>query len=240
MTIQNREDNSIKIKRLQFGFFMDNWRKYMRSKLSNHISSRVIEVGAGVGSTTNTLYNDTIESWTSIEPNIELFNQLKINQSSGLLPKKIKIKNCYLAESGQEKFNTIIYIDVLEHIENDAQEIEVASNKIDIDGKIIVLCPAYMFLFSKLDYSVGHYRRYTKNQLFNLFNKERFELQGFYLDSIGIMANLLNKYLIHSSSPSRMQYFIFNYFIIPVSIIADKIINYSVGRSIVVIAKKIK
>ena len=46
MTIQNREDNSIKIKRLQFSFVMDNWRKYMRSKLSNHISSSVLEVGA--------------------------------------------------------------------------------------------------------------------------------------------------------------------------------------------------
>ena len=219
---------------------MDNWRKYMRSKLSNHISSSVLEVGAGVGSTANTLYNDNIESWTSIEPNVELFNQLKINQNSGLLSKNIKIKNCYLEGVYEKKFNTIIYIDVLEHIENDTQEIEIASNKIDIEGKIIILCPAYMFLFSKLDYSVGHYRRYTKNQLFNLFDKEKFELQGFYLDSIGIMANLLNKYLIYSNSPSKIQYFIFNYLIIPVSIITDKIINYRFGRSIVVIAKKVK
>ena len=238
MTIQDREKNSKKIERLQFGFFMYNWRRYMKSKLFKHIVSNVLEVGSGVGSTANTFYDETIKSWTSIEPNIELYKQMQINQKMGLLSKNIKLNNCYLNELSETKFNTIMYIDVLEHIENDKQEVKVASSKIQSKGKIIILCPAYNFLYSKLDYAVGHYRRYTKDQLFNLFDKEKFELQGFYLDSMGTMANLLNKYLIKSSSPSKIQYFIFNYLIIPISIVTDKFFNYSFGRSVVVIAKK--
>ena len=238
MTIQNREKNSKKIERLQFGFSMDNWRRYMKSKLSRHIVSNVLEVGSGVGSTTNTFYDESIKSWTSIEPNIKLYKQMEKNQKKGLISKNIKLSNCYLNETNKTKFNTIMYIDVLEHIENDKYEVKIASSKIQKNGKIIILCPAYNFLYSRLDYSVGHYRRYTKDQLFNLFDKEKFELQGFYLDSIGIIANLLNKYLIKSSSPTKIQYFIFNYLIIPISIVTDKLFNYSFGRSVVVIAKK--
>ena len=236
--MQNNEANSTKIERLQFGFRLDNWRKYMSLKLSQHICLKVLEVGAGVGCTTKNLFNKEVKEWHSIEPNIDLYNKYLRNQNEGLIPKKVKITNCYLEDLKENSFNTIIYIDVLEHIKDDKKEISLASLKVSNGGKIIILCPAYQFLYSKLDSSIGHYRRYTKRQIFDLFDNKYFELDGFYLDTIGIFANLLNKYIIKSASPSKFQYLIFNNIIIPISKILDKILNYSFGRSVIVVATK--
>ena len=236
--MQNNETNSTKIERLQFGFQLDNWRKYMSLKLSKHISLKVLEVGSGVGSTTRNLFNNEVKEWFSIEPNIDLYKEYVKNQNEGLIPKNVSISNCYLKDFKENSFNTIIYIDVLEHIKDDKKEISLATLKVSSGGKIIILCPAYQFLYSKLDSSIGHYRRYTKQQIFDLFDDKCFELDGFYLDTIGIFANLLNKYIIKSDSPSRFQYSILNNIIIPISKILDKVLNYSFGRSVIVIATK--
>ena len=72
------------------------------------------------------------------------------NQKKGLISKNIKLSNCYLNKTNKTKFNTIMYIDVLEHIENDKYEVKIASSKIQNNGKIIILCPAYNFCIQDL------------------------------------------------------------------------------------------
>ena len=74
------------------------------------------------------------------------------------------------------KFNTIIYLNVLEHIQNDFDEINSALNKLNSDGHLIILVPAHQNLFSKFDEAIGHYRRYNIN-FFKLNKFKNAEIQ---------------------------------------------------------------
>ena len=58
-------------------------------------------------------------------------------------------------------FDSIVYIDVLEHIKDDSAEIAAATARLRSNGTLVVLSPAHAWLFSAFDAAVGHYRRYA-------------------------------------------------------------------------------
>lgn len=66
------------------------------------------------------------------------------------------------------KFDTIICLDVLEHIKNDSQAIKYLVKLAKPGGRIIIAVPALPALWSKRDIAYGHYRRYTKESLTKL------------------------------------------------------------------------
>ena len=67
--------------------------------------------------------------------------------------------------SDSDKFDTILYMDVFEHIEDDRAELERAAAQLAPDGHLIVLAPAHQWLFTPFDESIGHYRRYSRRTL---------------------------------------------------------------------------
>lgn len=72
-----------------------------------------------------------------------------------------------------DKFDGIIMMDVLEHIEDDRQFFNAAVDKLKNDGTILVTVPAFQFLFSVFDTRAGHFRRYNRKQLLALLEQNR-------------------------------------------------------------------
>ena len=60
---------------------------------------------------------------------------------------------------------------MLEHIKKDKKKIKELSGKLKKNGKILITVPAYKILFTKKDIILGHYRRYTINEIKNIFKK---------------------------------------------------------------------
>lgn len=61
-------------------------------------------------------------------------------------------------------------LDVLEHIEDDKTALKELIRIVKAGGLIIVTVPAFGFLMSDWDESLGHYRRYVLNDFKNLLN----------------------------------------------------------------------
>jgi SAM-dependent methyltransferase len=66
----------------------------------------------------------------------------------------------YQPEPG-ERFDAILYLNVLEHIDDDAEELRLAAAALRPGGAVLVFGPAMERLYSELDYRAGHYRRYA-------------------------------------------------------------------------------
>jgi len=105
-----------------------NWKGYYRKHLTPFIQGEVLEVGAGIGETTAHLYNETVTTWLCLEPDASLANKIEKKINEKILP-----TNCHLligttqSLSPTKLYDTIVYIDVIEHIENDIDEIDRAS-----------------------------------------------------------------------------------------------------------------
>ena len=87
------------------------------------------------------------------------------------LKEKFNNKNKYkiLKDLDNSKFDLIVMADVLEHIKNDKKIIKKLSKNLNKEGHILLTVPAYNFLFSKKDEILGHFRRYKKREIKEIF-----------------------------------------------------------------------
>ena len=81
------------------------------------------------------------------------------------LIQKYSVINKYI----NRKYDLILLADVLEHIKDDKKIVQSLSKNLKNNGFILITVPSYKILFSKKDIILGHYRRYSKTEILNLF-----------------------------------------------------------------------
>ena len=202
--------------------------------IKRFLKGSVLEVGAGCGSFTRNYLNKKIDSLLLTEldkNNIHELSQKFKNNS------KIKITNKKL-NNIKKKFDTIIYLHVLEHIKNDKAEIKFALKKLKKNGFLIIMVPAHQKIYSNLDKAVGHFRRYD----FKFFKKNFKSLETVnikFLDSMGYFLYYLNKIFFKKEIyPSKLKIFIWDKFFTPLTMIVDFLSGYRFGKCILAIYKK--
>jgi hypothetical protein len=135
-------------------------------------------------------------------------------------------------------FDTIIYIDVLEHIENDRGELNAAASHLKPGGRVIVLSPAHQRLFTPFDAAIGHFRRYNRPMLCAIAPPGLRLEQMRYLDCVGLFASSANLLFLRQSMPTKTQLAFWDGWMIPISRVFDKLFLYSIGKSIIAIWQK--
>ena len=96
-----------------------NWKRYFADILRPFIGGDVAEVGAGVGGSTEALFNGAVTSWLCIEPDAGLVATIDEKIKAGRLPAVCRTRQGRLEDDPDALFDTIVYIDVIEHIEDD-------------------------------------------------------------------------------------------------------------------------
>lgn len=97
-----------------------NWKSYFKSHLSAFITGDILEVGAGIGTTTRILCDGFQRSRTCLEPDPSLVKRLKQAADDKPFALPVQITTGTLEDLAPAlRFDTLLYIDVLEHIEND-------------------------------------------------------------------------------------------------------------------------
>lgn len=215
-----------------------NWKSYYGKLLEPYISGRVLEVGAGIGGTMPFLWNDAVSSWLCLEPDPALALELA-QRLEGFTRGKVESKVGTLDDiPATDKFDSILYIDVLEHIKGDREELGRAAQHVTNGGRIIVLSPAFQSLFSPFDAALGHERRYTAKSLAAVFPKGLKLEKLFYADSVGAMLSFSNRLLLKKSMPTENQIRFWDKVIIPISRVIDPLTRSSFGRSVIAIFRK--
>lgn len=210
-----------------------HWKAYFSDMIRPHLGTNVLEVGAGLGGTTAILTKGYRGSWLCLEPDAALAGTISQAIAAGELPESCRVSTGTMATlPAEDRFDSILYIDVLEHIEDDAAEAELAANRLSPGGKLIVLSPAYQWLYSPFDEAIGHFRRYNKRTLLSAIPKSLQRVELSYMDSVGLLASAGNRLVTRSSSPSAAQIGLWDRAMVPVSRILDPLIMHSFGKSL--------
>jgi len=216
-----------------------NWKTYFSGFLRPLLVGRVLEVGAGIGSTTKALCDGTQQDWTCLEPDAELALTLHCKILSGELPKCCRVQNSQAKDlSTDAQYDTILYIDVLEHVQDDSEELSIIANHLAPGGFLAILAPAHQFLFSEFDQAIGHCRRYNLKSMERAVPCSLTGIRLCYLDSFGLIASIANKTLSRQSMPTVRQIEFWDRHLIPLSRIFDWFIHYRIGKSVIGIWKK--
>jgi hypothetical protein len=215
------------------------WKSYFRSHLEPYLGRDVLEVGAGLGGTTRLLCRGHDQRWICLEPDAALAARLADTIRNNQLPATCEVEIGTLEQlDGQAKFDTLLYIDVLEHIADDRGELLRAAQHLRPGGHVLVLSPAHSWLYTPFDKAIGHCRRYTKRTLAALTPESLELVRLVYLDSVGLLASLGNRLVLKSSMPTAKQIAFWDNLLVRVSRLVDPLLAYSVGKSVVGVWRK--
>lgn len=218
------------------------FNKWMYSAICPYAYDNILEIGSGLGNISKyfILNGDTItlsdidDYYVDfLKKEFQRFPNVKGYLSIDLQKKDFKMSYPGLAEN----FDTVFLLNVLEHLEDDSYAIQNCRYMLNKNGILIILVPAYSFLFSEMDKQLNHYRRYTTKKLADKIRKEGFEVQkSFYFNAMGITAWLYGKLMKYKSLPHGEMKF-YNK-LVPIGKVLDKLFFNKIGLSAIAVAKK--
>ncbi len=217
----------------------NNWKRYFLAQMRPFIRGRVLEVGAGLGANTERAYS-LGEQWVCLEPDSGMAEGLRRMLETG----KLQPDRCMVVEgtmdavAAEAQFDTILYIDVLEHIEGDAAELVTAVARLKPGGHLLVLSPAHPWLYSPFDEEIGHFRRYTKKSLAALQPGGTTLVRLRYLDAAGILASAANRFLLKKAVVARRDIEVWDRLLVPMSRLIDPLTLYTLGKSVLAVWRK--
>jgi SAM-dependent methyltransferase len=190
------------------------------------ISGNLLELGSGDGQQTARVMPPTARL-TCIEQSFLRRNEL---ESSGY-----KVSEDLSNHIGS-KSSALFTINCLEHIEDDLNVLKTIWDCLDPGGVLIIYVPALPFLFSEMDYRVGHFRRYTKKTIYSKLIASGFTVSSFeYVDFLGVIASFTYKLLPNrSGEPSIRAVATYDKYIFPISRILDLFFKKMTGKNILV------
>lgn len=216
-----------------------NWKRYLREQIAPYLGATVLEVGAGIGTTTKAFCDGTARRWVCLEPDAKMAARIGEEVREGALPACCEPVAGTLGDlPDDERFETVLYVDVLEHVEDDRGELARAVARLAPGGHAVVLSPAHQWLFTPFDASIGHFRRYTKRSLAALEPPGATLVRARYLDAVGMLASLGNRLVLRSASPTREQIALWDRVMVRASRRVDAWLGFTLGKSVLAVWRK--
>jgi SAM-dependent methyltransferase len=217
----------------------EHWKAYLATQLVPFLGARVLEVGAGIGGTTRVLARGAAGTWLCLEPDSAQARHLRELVERGELPSTCAARRGVVGDLEPALvFDTILYVDVLEHILEDAAELAAASRHLAEGGHLVVLSPAHPWLFSPFDAAIGHFRRYTRRTLRALAPEGLVLVQSRYLDSVGLLASAANRVALRQSMPTLREIRFWDRYLVRASRRIDGVLGFRVGKSLLCVWRR--
>lgn len=151
-------------------FYWDIKKKCIQYCIDRFSNNRctVLDIGCGTGYVLSGS-NINPEKYVGMDAFIESEKFLKQNFSP-----LIEFTTSPINQFRKQKFDTILLLDVLEHIENESAFLDELLERMDKNSHLIISVPAHQWLYSDADVIAGHVRRYSTKSLLKLFESKGF------------------------------------------------------------------
>lgn len=210
----------------------NNWTL---DKFTDCLYGDILEVGCGIGNFTKDLIKYG-KVW-AVDINKEYLNVIKKEQGS-----KVQVglgdieKGKYFF--GDQKFDSIVCLNVLEHIKDDEAALDNLFKLLKPGGKLVLLIPAHQFLYGAIDRAIDHYRRYDKSKICKRLKKIGFKIEiAKKLNFLGALGWFVAGKILKQTIVEKGNIKIFN-LVAPIFLRMENFIEPPIGISILLIAQK--
>lgn len=203
-----------------------NWyNNWLLKQISKYLSGNILEVGVGIGNFTSKLSKYGKVTAIDYDPNYKNANFGDIEKGKYFF-------------GGNKKFDSIVCMNVLEHIKDDKKALSNMFNLLNHGGKLILLVPAHQWAFGPMDAGLGHFRRYSKAGVEKLLHNSQFTIHSSrYLNWLGLIGWFVNARIFKSKILPKGQLGIFDVISRPFLKI-EEIIKPPFGLSVLAIGEK--
>ncbi|MCI8599794.1 MAG: class I SAM-dependent methyltransferase [Lachnospiraceae bacterium] len=163
------------------------YSKWIYHMYEKYVGKNILDVGGGIGTAISFYIKnvDRVIATELFDNQIDIMNK-RFQKYPYFKALKLDIMKDDLSELAP--FDTIVCINVLEHIEDDTKALVNMKRLLTEKGKIVVCVPAIKRLYCYMDKNVGHYRRYEKGELRKKAEKVKLRvLEDKYMNLMGVM-----------------------------------------------------
>lgn len=201
----NRHEGYNTLLRMEEG--APRYNAWLGRKLSRHLGSRVLEVGAGIGTITKHIApgRDLV---VALEMDRFYHDRLKnlFAHSPQVVPHLSGVEQADWQRLREYRFDSVLLSNVLEHIADDRGAVMSFKSLLPPGGRLVILVPANPALFGSMDEAVGHYRRYTRRALSDLLTGCGFTLEAVEpMNVLGIPGWFVNGRLLRRRAMPPVQ-----------------------------------
>lgn len=217
----------------------DRFLSWICEELEPHLGHRVLEVGAGVGAIATKLAAAGHEV-TAIEPADNVYPELERRTRDIASLAVEQVTSHELVQRPVDRFDSVVYVSVLEHIRDDVAELRTAASLVVPGGTVAVFVPAMPSLYGSLDFKSGHYRRYTRSRLTASIVDAGLEpVEVHYLDALGIVPYFVMYRLLSVQSLGSTSSGLYDRVIVPISRRLERLVGRpGVGKNLVAVARR--
>jgi len=217
-----------------------NYNRWIYENIRDFIGDNVLEVGGGIGNITDFIIFK--KKLTVIDINRDYIHYLEAKYSfrdkSGLNLYEADIQDIEPSPLAGRKFDTILCLNILEHLENDRKAVENMTGLLEPNGQLIILVPALKTLYGSMDVSFDHLRRYNKKELKSLVQGRDLEIVAcYYMNFLGLLGWFFNGRILKKKELPEYQTKLFDK-LVPFLGLAEKMITPPIGQSLIMIAQK--
>src|SRR5262245_35706474 len=218
-----------------------NYYRWLLTRFRPHLGRVVLEHGAGVGTFSTHLLEAGVAHLAAVEPARNLIGELEAR----LRPwgSRASIWPCTLEEFAARPhglaLDTIVTVNVLEHIEDDRGTLATMARLLPPRGRLVVFVPALTWLYGTLDVSVDHVRRYRREELVAKVRAAGFGvLDVRFMNVLGVATWFLASRVLRRRTLTVASVRIYDRWVIPVLRQLERLGRPPIGQNLLLVAER--
>jgi len=200
---------------------------------------RVVEVGCGIGNFTGLLLDR--ELVVALDPEAACVERLRerYGPRENLQTLVCDTARPEFRDLAEFRPDSCLCVNVLEHIEDDAEALGAMASILTPGGVIVLLVPAFEALYGPIDRNLGHYRRYRRGAIARLAERAGLQVRkAHYLNSIGLAGWWMNAHVWKREAQSDRQIAVFDRLVAPIAERLEAAVPPPFGQSLLAVLRK--
>lgn len=225
--------------------FAVNYHRWILSIFEPYLGTRIVEVGAGTGSFSELLLERSLESLSLVEPSTAMYEQL-CRRIEELSPSQnVRTHNDIFEKVASQirstaKPDSIIYVNVLEHVEDDANELRIINDTLDSGGRLFIFVPAMRWLHGSMDRQLDHFRRYMRSELEKKCVAAGFKVVASrYFDLFGVLPWWVKYKVLQSKKMEPGAVRFYDQRVVPIARRLETSVTPPLGKNVLLVAEKL-
>ena len=218
------------------------YRRWLFSLIQPHLGQHILEVGSGIGNYTDMLLDRDCVVATDIDETYVRILLERFRNNGNVQVSQLDLNNLdhnLMLKLQDYHLDTIINMNVLEHIKDDLEALKAMKEILSEGGRIITIVPAFPKIFGSLDEAYGHYKRYSKEDFIKISHELELSLIHFrYFNVIGILGWIYSGKILRGKTFSKKSITVFDRWFVPILSTIEKKVYPPFGLSLIAVFEK--
>jgi glycosyltransferase involved in cell wall biosynthesis len=185
---------------------LSRYNAWIFEEIRSKVGNRILEVGSGIGNMTQYFVNRELVVVSDIEDRYLQYLRGVFERHRNIQVHRIDLESQDLLKFEMFDFDTIICLNVLEHVKRDDLVLQNFWTILKEGGHLILLVPAMKVLYGSIDRYLSHYRRYEFHELTEMVQRAGFHVESVrYLNLLGSLGWFINGRLLQRKSVPGIQ-----------------------------------